>query len=100
MLVAEDFVARLWPYPFKACFEEVWVVDDGAELQNCGTLKMILGGENNGIRHSGWLRFELASYWRKRYVYTQFLMELHEHTPRFDTRTPFKSNAMHGSLKP
>ena len=100
-------VAGLCQYPFKACFEEVWVVNDGAELQNCGTLKITLEGEDNGIRHSVWLCFELAIYWGKRSVYTHFytltpmfLMEPHKHTPHFDTRKPLKSNAMHGSLMP
>lgn len=45
-------VAGLCQYPFEACFEEVWVVDDGAELQNCGTLRIPLEGEDSGIRHS------------------------------------------------
>lgn len=100
-------VAGLCQNPFEACFEEVWVVDDGAELQNCGTLKITLEGEDNGIRHSGWLCFELAIYWVKRYVYTHFytsttifLVEPHKHTPLFDTRKPLKSTAMPWSLMP
>lgn len=39
-------------FPLVARFEEVWVVDDGAGLQICGTYELRMQGDGNGMRRS------------------------------------------------